>query len=503
MLQHRSLAPKCDVRHAAAATAVIAVLVLTILASASAQPTPLGKDGANALAAQLVDFRVPPAAEKARIASTRTEIETSIKELSSAIRFPSLKPALLAQSIDVGTEIGLGRGRTILVDFYSRGMSSNDLEATVAFYSSPEGRAATSERTRQITRNKNLSAKWQRVVFKLPDEQVTLPPYQHTRAEGAFLLGTPAGRALAALEQTVDALATRAAVAESPVRAIEAEYCEHTACSQEDHNFFRSIALSIRGEQARAERDSFGERAGFVVDPQASVLARLACTGDQAAVAAAVRKGANPNALALRKISGREQATTPLLWATDCGNSKGIEALLAAGADPNAADEFGITPVTFAADLKRPMILKQLLNHGGNPNAYDEMGSALQHALSVGNDLQRIDRAPDDKAWANWNALIAAGADINAATPRGGAVMIDAAKLLQWAKVAWLMDHGWRGDPVELGRSLEMAEELNRVSQDQRATFDQIRAELIRRGVKFPVGGLGRLKRDSRGHYVQ
>jgi ankyrin repeat protein len=92
-------------------------------------------------------------------------------------------------------------------------------------------------------------------------------------------------------------------------------------------------------------------------------------------------------------------AYTPLTYAIEQGNKSLVEALLKAGADPNAKSEGGRAPLTLSMDY--PEIFQILLDAKPDPNITNSMG---QPALFVA-----IEQGAPDKA----EALIKAGADVN------------------------------------------------------------------------------------------
>jgi ankyrin repeat protein len=95
-----------------------------------------------------------------------------------------------------------------------------------------------------------------------------------------------------------------------------------------------------------------------------------------AGAARALSEAGLPPDLALRK--GR----TPLIDAIDEGDSPRVEALLAAGADPNVANDDGYTLLMRAAgSMARDVaVLRSLVEHGADPHAVSRFGYNAFHA---------------------------------------------------------------------------------------------------------------------------
>ncbi len=104
---------------------------------------------------------------------------------------------------------------------------------------------------------------------------------------------------------------------------------------------------------------------------------------------------------------------TPLLFAALQGSPEAVSILLAAGADPNAANALGLTPLIAAAP--EPAKVKLLLARGADPKLKSEIG---QTALVVA--------ASTPTASESVKLLLAAGADPNQRGARGATPLLSA-----------------------------------------------------------------------------
>lgn len=205
-------------------------------------------------------------------------------------------------------------------------------------------------------------------------------------------------------------------------------------------------------------------------EPQLVSLARAACDGDEAAIARALKAGADPDGKGIEDV-------TPLYWALGCHNLHGTEALLRAGANPNYRFGGRFSAVYAASTMPDPSMLKLLLKYDGDPDARDSKSnqSALERALSLG-----IHGA----GWENYYALIEGGADINRADDMGETIATAAAAFGQFDKVAELLERGYSHDLTDLGRTLQARHVDLRVQVEWQL---KVKATLERKGVHFPV----------------
>ena len=125
-----------------------------------------------------------------------------------------------------------------------------------------------------------------------------------------------------------------------------------------------------------------------------------------AVVEALIAAGADPNAEA-------KGGYTPLHSATGRGKDASpavVEALLAAFADPNARDEDAWTPLHYATGKDaNPAVVKALIEAGADPNARNKHGDTPLHRAAYFNPCNL----------AVVKALIEAGADPNARANKG------------------------------------------------------------------------------------
>jgi ankyrin repeat protein len=95
-----------------------------------------------------------------------------------------------------------------------------------------------------------------------------------------------------------------------------------------------------------------------VAEETAATFRHAAETGDLQTL----RELRSATVIDARDASGR----TALILATLYGQSAAVEALLAYGADPNAADEQGITPLQAAESTHQSEIVAALRRHGAH-----------------------------------------------------------------------------------------------------------------------------------------
>ena len=168
-----------------------------------------------------------------------------------------------------------------------------------------------------------------------------------------------------------------------------------------------------------------------------SDFALLCGKGTAEQVKQALKDGANPNARA-------EDGDAALFSALFNENPDVVKALLAAGANPNARNSIDETPLTVAAQGHAPGEIKALLAAGADVNAKAGGNNrALHHAVrkeSEGDgccDDEEEERRLLERYHREWiesvEALLAAGADVNAQNQEGETALMRA---VQWSNAA-------------------------------------------------------------------
>ena len=159
-------------------------------------------------------------------------------------------------------------------------------------------------------------------------------------------------------------------------------------------------------------------------EPRVAELADAAGTGDAARVAALAKAGVPLDAHGDRNV-------TPLQWALLEKSTRGLEALVAAGADPSEPGIDGDTVVHLAAMADDAKYLDLLLANGADADARNGTTQATPLFAAL-----RGAREPQ------FRALIKAGADVDAADRTGNRPLHYAAKTNQPGRVLDLLEAG-------------------------------------------------------------
>jgi uncharacterized protein len=127
----------------------------------------------------------------------------------------------------------------------------------------------------------------------------------------------------------------------------------------------------------------------------AADLAALIRNGDRAGALAALRGGADVNAL-------QQDGSSPLLWAVYRVDHELVKELLQRGARPDAANVLGASPLAEAVNVADLELVTLLLKAGANPNLGNEDGQMPLMLAARTGSLPVV------------QALVKAGADVNA-----------------------------------------------------------------------------------------
>ncbi len=163
----------------------------------------------------------------------------------------------------------------------------------------------------------------------------------------------------------------------------------------------------------------------FTVWGATSPIADVAMKGDMDALRALVKQ--HPNDVNVTQPDGG----TALLWAAYWNDDAAVQALIAAGANVNAANRYGVTPLSQASINGNAQMVEVLLKAGADANTFQQEGqTALMTAAKAGNaDAVK--------------ALLDHGAEVNAKESwRGQTALMWAAAENHPAAVQVLVDHG-------------------------------------------------------------
>jgi ankyrin repeat protein len=190
-------------------------------------------------------------------------------------------------------------------------------------------------------------------------------------------------------------------------------------------------ALSKLGEKTIGETFS---------DEKVVALVEAALAGDAEKITSLEKQGANVNAIA-------DNGATPLFWALNARNHRGVKALLTAGADPNLVTEkTGMSSMNFVPMGDDPELLRLLLKFGGNPN-HPGSGKIDDRPLSLAASEGRIE---------NVKLLLDAGADINAHDNFDESAATKTLALGNFETAAFLIQHGFNYNLEYLARRVRV-----------------------------------------------
>jgi uncharacterized protein len=165
-------------------------------------------------------------------------------------------------------------------------------------------------------------------------------------------------------------------------------------------------------------------------DAKTAELAEAAKNGDIERVNALVTAGANPNAKGLGGF-------TPLMYSMSGKTTRGFQRLLELGGDPNLQTESGRSAISFAASRPESESLKIALAQGGNPNLVSRPAPPISASLRTPIYATVLSQRPE-----NARILIKAGADVNARDSKGVTPLIHAAMVNSYDVMYVLLEAG-------------------------------------------------------------
>lgn len=133
-------------------------------------------------------------------------------------------------------------------------------------------------------------------------------------------------------------------------------------------------------------------------------------------------------------------AASPLIDAVKIGDTQAVGAILASGADVNAAEADGTTALHWAAHRGDVELVRRLIRAGANVNAKNEYGATPMSEAAVVADPALLD------------ALLTAGADVESPNADGQTALMTVARTSQVDAARLLLARGARVDAVETWR---------------------------------------------------
>jgi uncharacterized protein len=196
-------------------------------------------------------------------------------------------------------------------------------------------------------------------------------------------------------------------------------------------------------------------------------LVEAVSRGDYATANKALAAGANVNALGTDGIS-------PLLWMFgETLDSKPVEYLLKAGANPNYRDEKHKASAMYiaAGGSRTTKILALLLKYKGDPNL---LGPKDEPLLFTAVQQQRDDTI---------KLLVQSGADVNWTDRHNDTAANQAVVYARFDLIVYFLDHGLSSQLQELASEVE----VHPATDDRKRDKDKVIEMLKSRGVHFPA----------------
>ena len=205
-------------------------------------------------------------------------------------------------------------------------------------------------------------------------------------------------------------------------------------------------------------------------------LIKAVMTGDTTSIKQLAAQGVNLNAVGAYE-------NTPLRTAIKVGQKTAMKTLLELGVSPNFKTPKGVSPAKVAVTFqKNPEFLTMLFEYGLNPNLKSGGVPLIFFALTEGN-------------WAQYDMLLAKGADINSRNENGSSLLLDLVMQLEYDRAKDILLKGADFRVVSMtGLNVldELVEYQRRFCADPSLPDCHKRAELLKimqqRGMSIPPG---------------
>lgn len=214
----------------------------------------------------------------------------------------------------------------------------------------------------------------------------------------------------------------------------------------------------------------------YYSDQKEKQLIKAVMSGDTATITELASQGVNLNAVGAYE-------NTPLRVAIKVGQKRAVKCLLSLGVSPNFLTPKGVAAAKVAVTFQRnPEYLKILFDHGLDPDLKSGDVPLIFFALTEGN-------------WAQYDMLLAKGADINSRSSNGCSLLLDLVMQLEYDRAKDILLKG--ADPTVVSMTgLNVLDELvdyqRRFCRNPDLPDCHKRAELLRlmqaRGVEVPPG---------------
>ncbi|MCA3697479.1 ankyrin repeat domain-containing protein [Aquidulcibacter sp.] len=215
----------------------------------------------------------------------------------------------------------------------------------------------------------------------------------------------------------------------------------------------------------------------YFTEAEPRELASAVCQGDKRTI---------------EKYSGRknilnmvgDQGMTPLLWGVLCQNPSGVEAVIAAGADPNQVISYKklrTTPLLEACERGNVDVVRKLLSGGADVN-FAPSDKDVAYVTPI---IAAIHNGMDTRSFDIFDLVLARGADLELATSFG--YPIEYLARVNPALVEQIVDRGYSFRLYPLALVVQLEPVPNLKIDEWRLGAEKLWKKLASRGVELPV----------------